>query len=364
MSLLHPIDARLCDSCGNAWFAQARYSPLKPGAILFNAGQNAALAHSRNKYEQHKFCPRCGSDNVRTVPSQGFVPTAAHYGQAGPVNVNVNVNTGSGAASFTQAAGAAPPPSGPMPWQPYMPPVVFPPAAAATQSAKWWKSSRFWFFALPFLTGGFASFVPPLWVASKVHEGRLKTRLYVTAAVVAVLALIGGAVAGGAPEDSTATAAQPEDNAGVGIMLIAIVIGTAIAIVYRHRVFPTDVGPTGAGLTDAASAPPGVEEARARRKRRAEYRSVATDDVMLAREMKLGRPDLTPAFDDGGLVDLNALDAAALEWHAGVTASEAASIVSTRDKLGRLSSVDELVVHGNLTLETAERLRDFAVFIG
>lgn len=363
MSLLHPTEARLCNSCGNAWYAQARYSPLKPGAILFNAGQNAALAHSRNKYEQHKFCPRCGSDNVRTVPSQGFVPTAAHYGQAGPVNVNVNVNTGSGAASFTQAAGAVPPPSGSMPWQPYRPPVVFPPAPAATQSVRWWKSPRFWYFALPFATGGFASFVPPLWVASKVHEGRLRARLYVTAAAAAVLALIGG-VTGGTPEDSTVTAAEPRDDAGVGIMLIAIAIGTGTAIVHRQRVFPTSLGPTGAEPTDVASPLPGVEEARARRKRRAEYRSLAVDDVTLAREMRVGRPDLTPAFDDGGLVDLNALGAADLERHARVTAAEAASIVSTRERLGRLSSVDELVVHGDLTLEAAERLRDYAVFIG
>lgn len=59
-----------------------------------------------------------------------------------------------------------------------------------------------------------------------------------------------------------------------------------------------------------------------------------------------------------------ALDAAELERHARVTATEAAPIVSSRDKLGRLSSVDELVVHGDLTLTTAERLRDYAVFIG
>jgi hypothetical protein len=44
--------------------------------------------------------------------------------------------------------------------------------------------------------------------------------------------------------------------------------------------------------------------------------------------------------------------------------AEAASIVTTRDRLGHLSSVDELVVHGDLTLATAERLRDYAVFIG
>ena len=91
---------------------------------------------------------------------------------------------------------------------------------------------------------------------------------------------------------------------------------------------------------------------------------LAAGDTARALELNLGWPDRSRAFDGGGLVDLRALDANALEQHARVTAAEAASIVSTRDKLGRLSSVDGLVVHGDLTLPTAERLRDYAVFIG
>ena len=97
MSLRHPTEARLCKPCGNAWYAQAGYSSLRPGPILFGAGQNVALAHSRSKYEQHKFCARCGSDQVKTVRGSGFVPSAAQQVQtaASPVvNVQVNVNNG------------------------------------------------------------------------------------------------------------------------------------------------------------------------------------------------------------------------------------------------------------------------------
>lgn len=96
MSMLHPTEARQCKSCGNGWYAQAGYSSLKPGPILFDAGQNAALSHSRSKYEQHKFCPRCGSDKVKTNRSKGFVPTVAQQ-QAAPVVVNVQVNATVGA---------------------------------------------------------------------------------------------------------------------------------------------------------------------------------------------------------------------------------------------------------------------------
>jgi hypothetical protein len=159
-------------------------------------------------------------------------------------------------------------------------------------------------------------------------------------------------------------ASGPRADIGAVLLLVAIGIGTWTAVLYRQRVFPNDAALVGAGPVGDPSQLPGVQEAQARRQRRAQYRSLAAGDLALAREMNLGRPDRTPAFDDGGLVDLDALDAAALERHARVTAAEAASIVSTRAKLGRLSRVDELVVHGDLTLAAAERLRDYAVFIG
>ena len=240
-----------------------------------------------------------------------------------------------------------------------MTPAV-PPTPATT---RWWKSHRFWFFALPFATGGLASWVPPLWVASKVHESQLKARLYITAAVAAVLALIGVVLVGSAPQDSTGNSTGPRADIGVAILLVAIGIGTWTAVVHRQRVFPDNPAPGGTGQVGGHSPLPGVQEAQVRREMRAEYRSLAAADAALALEMNLGRPDRSRTFDDGGLVDLNALDAAALEQYAAVTAAEAASIVSARDKLGHLSSVDELVVYGDLTLATAERLRDYAVFI-
>jgi hypothetical protein len=239
-----------------------------------------------------------------------------------------------------------------------------PTAVPTPRPTPWWKSSHFWFFALPFVTGGLASCVPPLWVASKVHDSELKARLYAAAGAAAGLALIGGVLVGSAPQDAAGNSPGPRDDIGVAVLLVAIGIGTWTAFVHRQRVFPNNPGPDDARGVGWHPPLPGVQEAQARRELRAQYRSLAAGDPALALEMNLGRPDRNRAFDDGGLLNLNALDADALEQHAGVTAAEAASIVTTRDKLGRLSSVDELVVHGDLTLGTAERLRDYAVFIG
>lgn len=41
--------------------------------------------HNGLRYEQFSRCPRCGSDQVRTVPADGFVPSAA--GPTGPVQI-------------------------------------------------------------------------------------------------------------------------------------------------------------------------------------------------------------------------------------------------------------------------------------
>lgn len=341
MSTNSPITARLCTQCGYRWYSQQAQDPS---------------------------CVSCGSGAVQTVSGTGFVPTAVQNGPAGQppnINVNVNVNTAFPAPAWPVGnafpAGAPSFVTGPAGSAHWAPPHTM--AAVAPPSPKWWRSPRFWFFALPFATGGLASWVPPLWVASKVHEGQLRARLYITAAVTAVLALIGFVLVGSAPADAMGSATGPRADVGTGILIIAIGIGMGTAILHRQRVFP-DGSTTGEVPVDGPAPLPGVQEAQARRQRRADYRSLAAGDPALARELNLGRPDRTPAFDDGGLVDLNALDAAALERHAGVTRAEAATIVNTRERLGGLSSVDELVVHGDLTLATAERLRDHAVFIG
>ena len=364
----HPIEARRCKQCGNSWYAKAGYSSL------------SLLPQSRAEQARHRYCASCGGDKVKTVRGRGFVPTTSqqvHLAAAPVVNVNYNVNSGGsvnvdnrGAFDMSSRGGESSPHA--PTWASHAPAAAPLPAhlplphgedRAVSSSTRWWKSPRFWFFALPLATGGLAAWVPPLWVSSKVHEGELKARLYVIAAAVGALAFIGAGLLGSAPVDATGSATGPLADIGVALALIAIAIGTWTAVVHRQRVFP-DGATQGPSPAAGDRSLPGVQEAQARRQRRAQYRSLAAEDVVLAREMGLGRPDRTPAFDDGGLLDLNALSASALERYAGVTAAEAASIVSTRERLVRLSSVDELVVHGDLTLPTAERLREYAVFIG
>jgi len=109
------------------------------------------------------------------------------------------------------------------------------------------------------------------------------------------------------------------------------------------------------------SALPGVAEGLLRRERRARYRELAESDPNLAREIGVGRPDRQRTFDDGGLVDLNSLSAAHLARFLEISPEQAQQIVDTRQRLSRLSSVEDLVVHARFSPELAERLREYAL---
>jgi type II secretory pathway pseudopilin PulG len=77
------------------------------------------------------------------------------------------------------------------------------------------------------------------------------------------------------------------------LLLGLMVVPTAQALVVRRRVFETK------------SQQPALAAALQARQRREEAKAIAARDVDLARELRIGRPDLPRQFDDGGLVDLN-----------------------------------------------------------
>lgn len=361
----HPIEARRCKQCGNAWYAKAGYSSLSP------------LPQSRVEHGRRRYCTSCGSDTVKTVRGKGFVPTVGqqvHVAAAPVVNVSYNVEGGGsvhvddrGAFDMSSSGGGAPSHvptwTSPVPAAPLMPAHRALPDGehrAVSSSARWWKSPRFWFFALPLVTGGLGAASVGVEQgarggaqgASLRHRGRSggpglhrrRAHWFRTCRCDGQRDRPAGRRRGwdraGRDRHRRLDGGRPPST-GLPRRLSPGWVAHA-----RRQV--TAGGAGGAGATAATGSVP--------QPRRRGRRAGAGDGPRPARR--------TPVFDDGGLLDLNALDAAALERYAGVTVAEAASIVSTRERLVRLSSVDELVVHGELALPTAERLREYAVFIG
>src|SRR6266516_5490383 len=81
-----------------------------------------------------------------------------------------------------------------------------------------------------------------------------------------------------------------------------------------------------------------VEMARGRMKRRQQAREIARGNPVLARELRIGRPDLARDYDDGGLVDVNKVPGEFLQSQLGLSADEAAAVIAARTKLGSFSS--------------------------
>jgi DNA-binding SARP family transcriptional activator len=95
-----------------------------------------------------------------------------------------------------------------------------------------------------------------------------------------------------------------------------------------------------------------------RRARRAEARRILRFQPRVAEDLRIGRPDLPRWFDDGGLVDVNAVPERTLAALPGVGAHRARLIVQRRP----LTSAHDLVAEGIVTAQVARRLDDVLVY--
>lgn len=101
-----------------------------------------------------------------------------------------------------------------------------------------------------------------------------------------------------------------------------------------------------------------LEQAEAARKRRHEAAQLAHNDPGLARQLRIGRPDLPRQYDDGGLVDINSLTAPGLAWALELSKEQAESIVAARQELGRFTEPDDLWRVGGLDIGTYDAIAD------
>ena len=134
------------------------------------------------------------------------------------------------------------------------------------------------------------------------------------------------------------------------VALVLIGAGTAHAFLLRRRVF----------------APPPMQPAMAAalagKQRRAEARAIVSSDAALARELRIGRPDLPRQFDDGGLVDVNHVPARVLVDQLGLSPAQAGQVVEARDRLGGFAGPEELTAYTELSPDAIDGLREHLVF--
>jgi hypothetical protein len=137
---------------------------------------------------------------------------------------------------------------------------------------------------IPMLSFGLLAFLPFAHAAVKLPNRRTWL-LPATYAVVEVVVL------------GPLGAASSTGDLGAALFTVAwsalILVATVHAFVLRRQVF------------FAPAVQPAMAAALADRKLREQARAVVAGDPALARELRIGRPDLPRQFDDGGLIDVN-----------------------------------------------------------
>ncbi len=193
--------------------------------------------------------------------------------------------------------------------------------------------------ALPILTFGLLAWVPPVWAAVKCsdHKGAAR-RLYAVALTCVALMLVGFVLFGVAPKNAKGTDTGPLPLLGFLSLVAAMVAGTTAAIRWR------DAGVDRSRRDWIAAGMPSAARLALHGQARQQYRELSERDPVHARGVGVGRPDRGRDFDDGGLLDLNSLPVEALVEHAQLGREEAERLVAARQRMGRLSSVEELIV--------------------
>lgn len=102
--------------------------------------------------------------------------------------------------------------------------------------------------------------------------------------------------------------------------------------------------------------------AQARMQRRQETRELVRATPALARELRVGRPDLPRHYDDGGLIDVNHAPIEIIAAELELTPKEVTAIDATRGQLGRFSSPEELVAYAQLEPDRVDGIRDLLWF--
>jgi DNA uptake protein ComE-like DNA-binding protein len=224
----------------------------------------------------------------------------------------------------------------PAPYEPRVPSDTMPPGRAAL-SVTW--------AALPFLSLGFAT---PFTFAAALLWRRSLHLLVSTVAYAGMFALL----------LSMLSAADDRGNVRFAGMLMAVlaVVGCGHAFLIRRGVFD----PHGLSGVDNEAV---VERVKRQRLLREKARELAASDPGLAKELRIGRPDLPRQYNDGGLVDVNHAPAGALALLPGITAELAERIERVRAETGGFVSAEELSAVAGLPPSLTGDLADYAVFI-
>jgi hypothetical protein len=215
------------------------------------------------------------------------------------------------------------------------------------RKTSFWAGS--WYFVITIVSVGLLAWVPFTHAAGRLHRRSIAALavLYAALAVTAVALNIGA---------STNAQGTPTGGGLVlvvisNLMQLALIIGGCLHQVWlRRQVYH-------------ATPEPELAAALLARDRRTAARKLVADDPLIARELRIGRPDLPGDYDDGGLVDLNNAPAAMIATACELTPQTADNIVVARTECGGFLTVEDLFSLADIPLGAWDMVRDRGVVI-
>jgi len=109
---------------------------------------------------------------------------------------------------------------------------------------------------------------------------------------------------------------------------------------------------------------PAIATASGRMARRRESRRIVEDNIALAAELRIGRPDLYRSYDDGGVVDVNHAPAEVLVSHLDMAPAVADEVIRVRDLRNGFDSADDMFIAcRDLNPDRFAMIRDRLVFM-
>jgi hypothetical protein len=217
------------------------------------------------------------------------------------------------------------------------------------------RGRTWWWFLVTVLSLGLAT--APMVLLGAV---KLRSRRHFAAAVGYLLLLLYLFIGVQFTPDNGGTL---PDLAVVPAFAIPWFVGTFHVLYLQLRVAEAGA-PAPGPASPAASTDPALAAAQRRLERRREARALVGENPPLAAELRIGRPDLTRQYDDGGLVDVNHVPASVLVAELDLPQPVAASITAERERLGGFGSPDEIMVYcGGLTPDRLDLIRDRLIFV-
>lgn len=216
-----------------------------------------------------------------------------------------------------------------------------------------------WYYVVIVATAGLFAWVPFLHAAIRLSTAKARRLALIFSGVDVLIYVLLGVT----PQDSQGQPANGPTSTVAGLLALGVVIVGCMMVAPLRRAVYEGVN-TGADDDQTVAVDPAIQTVMAARARRDEARKLAVGDPLLARELHIGRPDLTRSYDDGGLVDLNSAPAEVIAEVCDISDDAAAAIVTARDSRGEpFTNVDELFVLVELPVSTWDRIRDRAVLL-